>query len=169
MDVFLKVAGHDFGKKFTGPAKVFDQEEQAMEALRKREIKAGDVVIIRYEGPKGGPGMREMLSITGALVGQGLSESVYLITDGRFSGGSTGAIIGHLGPEAAVGGPIAAVENGDTIEIDLDKFELNLMIPSEEIKDRLKSWKPRKPLYEKGTLGKYIKLVQPASKGAITG
>ena len=165
----LKVAGHDFGKKFTGPAKVFDQEEQAMEALRKREIKAGDVVIIRYEGPKGGPGMREMLSITGALVGQGLSESVYLITDGRFSGGSTGAIIGHLGPEAAVGGPIAAVENGDTIEIDLDKFELNLMIPSEEIKDRLKSWKPRKPLYEKGTLGKYIKLVQPASKGAITG
>ena len=164
----LKVAGHDFGKKFTGPAKVFDQEEQAMESLRKREIKAGDVVIIRYEGPKGGPGMREMLSITGALVGQGLSESVYLITDGRFSGGSTGAIIGHLGPEAAVGGPIAAVEDGDTVEIDLEKFELNLKISSEEIAERLKSWKPRKPLYEKGTLGKYIKLVQPASKGAVT-
>ena len=164
----LKVAGHDFGKKFTGPAKVFDQEEQAMESLRKREIKAGDVVIIRYEGPKGGPGMREMLSITGALVGQGLSESVYLITDGRFSGGSTGAIIGHLGPEAAVGGPIAAVEDGDTVEIDLEKFELNLKISSEEIAERLKGWKPRKPLYEKGTLGKYIKLVQPASKGAVT-
>jgi len=164
----LKVAGHDFGKKFTGPAKVFDQEEQAMESLRKREIKAGDVVIIRYEGPKGGPGMREMLSITGALVGQGLSESVYLITDGRFSGGSTGAIIGHLGPEAAVGGPIAAVEDGDTVEIDLEKFELNLKISSEEIAERLKSWNPRKPLYEKGTLGKYIKLVQPASKGAVT-
>tara|TARA_Y100001968_G_scaffold248883_1_gene233531 strand:- start:48934 stop:50631 length:1698 start_codon:yes stop_codon:yes gene_type:complete len=164
----LKVAGHDFGKKFTGPAKVFDQEEQAMESLRKREIKAGDVVIIRYEGPKGGPGMREMLSITGALVGQGLSESVYLITDGRFSGGSTGAIIGHLGPEAAVGGPIAAVENGDTVEIDLEKFELNLKISSEKIVERLKSWKPRKPLYEKGTLGKYIKLVQPASQGAVT-
>ena len=164
----LKVAGHDFGKKFTGPAKVFDQEEQAMESLRKREIKAGDVVIIRYEGPKGGPGMREMLSITGALVGQGLSESVYLITDGRFSGGSTGAIIGHLGPEAAVGGPIAAVEDGDTVEIDLEKFELNLKISSEEIAERLKSWKPRKPLYERGTLGKYIKLVQPASKGAVT-
>ena len=164
----LKVAGHDFGKKFTGPAKVFDQEEQAMESLRKREIKAGDVVIIRYEGPKGGPGMREMLSITGALVGQGLSESVYLITDGRFSGGSTGAIIGHLGPEAAVGGPIAAVEDGDTVEIDLEKFELNLKISSEEIAERLKSWKPRKPLYKRGTLGKYIKLVQPASKGAVT-
>ena len=164
----LKVAGHDFGKKFTGPAKVFDQEEQAMESLRKREIKAGDVVIIRYEGPKGGPGMREMLSITGALVGQGLSESVYLITDGRFSGGSTGAIIGHLGPEAAVGGPIAAVEDGDTVEIDLEKFELNLKISSEEIGERLKSWKPRKPVYERGTLGKYIKLVQPASKGAVT-
>ena len=164
----LKVAGHDFGKKFIGPAKVFDQEEQAMESLRKREIKAGDVVIIRYEGPKGGPGMREMLSITGALVGQGLSESVYLITDGRFSGGSTGAIIGHLGPEAAVGGPIAAVKDGDTVEIDLEKFELNLKISSEEIAERLKGWKPRKPLYEKGTLGKYIKLVQPASKGAVT-
>ena len=164
----LKVAGHDFGKKFTGPAKVFDQEEQAMESLRKREIIAGDVVIIRYEGPKGGPGMREMLSITGALVGQGLSESVYLITDGRFSGGSTGAIIGHLGPEAAVGGPIAAVEDGDKVEIDLEKFELNLKISSEEIAERLKSWNPRKPLYEKGTLGKYIKLVQPASKGAVT-
>ncbi|MQG20270.1 MAG: dihydroxy-acid dehydratase [SAR202 cluster bacterium] len=164
----LKVAGHDFGKKFTGPAKVFDQEEQAMESLRKREIKAGDVVIIRYEGPKGGPGMREMLSITGALVGQGLSESVYLITDGRFSGGSTGAIIGHLGPEAAVGGPIAAVEDGDTVEIDLEKFELNLKISSEEIAERLKCWKPRKPVYERGTLGKYIKLVQPASKGAVT-
>ena len=122
----------------------------------------------RYEGPKGGPGMREMLSITGALVGQGLSESVYLITDGRFSGGSTGAIIGHLGPEAAVGGPIAAVEDGDTVEIDLEKFELNLKISSEEIAERLKSWNPRKPLYEKGTLGKYIKLVQPASKGAVT-
>ena len=164
----LKVAGHDFGKKFTGPAKVFDQEEEAMESLKKREIKAGDVVIIRYEGPKGGPGMREMLSITGALVGQGLSENVYLITDGRFSGGSTGAIIGHLGPEAALGGPIAAVENGDEIEINLDKFELNLKVSSEVISKRLADWKPRKPLYEKGTLGKYIKLVQPASEGAVT-
>ena len=164
----LKVAGHDFGKKFTGPVKVFDQEEQAMESLRKREIKAGDVVIIRYEGPKGGPGMREMLSITGALVGQGLGESVYLITDGRFSGGSTGAIIGHLGPEAAVGGPIAAVENGDQVEIDLEKFELNLLIEDSEINKRLSKWKPRPPLYDRGTLGKYIKLVQPASEGAIT-
>jgi len=164
----LKVAGHQFGKKFIGPAKVFNQEEEAMESIKKREIKNGDVLIIRYEGPKGGPGMREMLSITGALVGQGLGESVYLITDGRFSGGSHGALIGHVGPEAAVGGPIAIVNDGDSIEIDLDKFQLNILIDDDEINRRLYSWKPRKSQYNKGTLGKYIKLVQPASKGAIT-
>ena len=164
----LKVAGHNYGKKWKGPAKVFNQEEECMEALKKHSIKAGDFVVIRYEGPKGGPGMREMLSITGALVGQGLGERVYLITDGRFSGGSTGAIIGHLGPEAAVGGPIAAVENGDHVEIDLEKFELNLLIEDSEINKRLSKWKPRPPLYDRGTLGKYIKLVQPASEGAIT-
>lgn len=164
----LKVAGHQFGKKFIGPAKVFNQEEEAMESIKKRTIKNGDVVIIRYEGPKGGPGMREMLSITGALVGQGLGESVYLITDGRFSGGSHGALIGHVGPEAAVGGPIAIVNDGDLIEIDLDKFQLNILIDDDEINRRLSSWKPIKSQYNKGTLGKYIKLVQPASKGAIT-
>ena len=124
----LKVAGHQFGARFSGPVKVFDQEEQVMAALQRREIEAGDVIVIRYEGPKGGPGMREMLAVTGALVGQGLGEKVYLITDGRFSGGSHGSIIGHVGPEAAVGGPIAAVQNGDTIEINLDDFELNLKI-----------------------------------------
>ena len=118
----LKVAGHQFGARFSGPAKVFDQEEEVMAALQRREIKAGDIIIIRYEGPKGGPGMREMLAVTGALVGQGLGEKVYLITDGRFSGGSHGSIIGHVGPEAAVGGPIAAVQDGDTVEINLKRL-----------------------------------------------
>ena len=165
----LKVAGHQFGARFTGPAKVYDQEEEVMAALQRREVKAGDIIIIRYEGPKGGPGMREMLAVTGALVGQGLGEKVYLITDGRFSGGSHGSIIGHVGPEAAVGGPIAAVQEGDTVEIDLNKFELNLKISEEEMQDRLSSWQPKPPPYSRGSLGKYIKLVGPASAGAVTG
>jgi dihydroxy-acid dehydratase len=165
----LKVAGHQFGAKFSGPARVFDQEEQVMAALQKREINAGDVIIIRYEGPKGGPGMREMLSVTGALVGQGLGEKVYLVTDGRFSGASHGSMIGHVGPEAAVGGPIAAVQDGDTVEIDLDKFELNVKITDEELSSRLARWQPKAPPYTRGTLAKYIKLVQPAAKGAVTG
>ena len=165
----LKVAGHQFGAHFSGPAKVFDQEEMAMEAIRRREIKAGDVVIIRYEGPKGGPGMREMLSVTGALVGQGLGDKVYLITDGRFSGASHGSMIGHVGPEAAVGGPIAAVRDGDTVEINLEDFELTLRIGEEEMQDRLSKWQPKPPPYNRGSLGKYIKLVQPASTGAVTG
>jgi dihydroxy-acid dehydratase len=165
----LKVAGHQFGKQFSGTAKVYDQEEQLMEALQRREIEAGDVVIIRYEGPKGGPGMREMLSVTAALVGQGLGEKVYLITDGRFSGASHGSMIGHVGPEAAVGGPIAAVEPGDIVEIDLEKFELNVKISDEEMTARLAKWTPKPPPYSRGTLAKYIKLAQPASKGAVTG
>ena len=123
----LKVAGHQFGSKFSGPAKVFEQEEGVMESLQKREINEGDVIIIRYEGPKGGPGMREMLSVTATLVGQGLGEKVFLITDGRFSGASHGSMIGHVGPEAAVGGPIAIVENNDIVEINLEKFELNVI------------------------------------------
>ncbi len=164
----LKVAGHQFGRMFSGNAKVFDQEEQVMEALVRREIEEGDVVIIRYEGPKGGPGMREMLSVTAALVGQGLGEKVYLITDGRFSGASHGSMIGHVGPEAAVGGPIGAVENGDVVEIDLDKFELNVRIANEELKTRMAKWQPKPPPYTRGTLSKYIKLVQPAAKGAVT-
>ena len=164
----LKVAGHQFGARFSGPAKVFDQEEQVMEALQKRSIRPGDVIIIRYEGPKGGPGMREMLSVTGALVGQGLGEKVFLITDGRFSGASHGSMIGHVGPEAFVGGPIAAVREGDTVEIDLDKFELNVRVSKEEMDSRLAKWTAPIPNYSRGTLGKYIKLVQPASTGAIT-
>ncbi len=165
----LKVAGHQFGAHFTGPARVFDQEEDVMASLQKRTIKAGDVVIIRYEGPKGGPGMREMLSVTGALVGQGLGEKVFLITDGRFSGASHGSMIGHLGPEAAVGGPIAAVQDGDVIEIDLENFELNTSVSHQEMQSRLSKWTPRQSAYTRGTLAKYIKLVQPASRGAITG
>lgn len=165
----LKVAGHQFGVHFTGPAKVFDQEEMAMDAIRRREVNAGDVVVIRYEGPRGGPGMREMLSITGALVGQGLGDKVYLLTDGRFSGASHGSMIGHIGPEAAVGGPIAAVREGDTVEIDLENFELNLQISEEEMRDRLSEWAPKPAPYDRGSLGKYIKLVQPASTGAVTG
>ncbi|MBI21532.1 MAG: dihydroxy-acid dehydratase [Chloroflexi bacterium] len=182
----LKVAGHQFGSKFSGPARVFEQEEGVMEALQKRDVHEGDVIIIRYEGPKGGPGMREMLSVTGALVGQGLGEKVFLITDGRFSGASHGAMIGHVGPEAAIGGPIAIVQDGDTIEINLEKFELNIIdffewkntestnssnhkIIENEIVFRQSHWKPIDSKYKSGTLGKYIKLVQPASKGAVTG
>ncbi len=165
----LKVAGHQFGARFSGPAKVFDQEESVMAAIQAREIEPGDVIIIRYEGPKGGPGMREMLSVTGALVGQGLGEKVYLITDGRFSGASHGSMIGHVGPEAAVGGPIAAVRDGDTIEINLEDFELNILISREELQDRLNAWQPKPPPYKRGSLGKYIKLVGPASAGAVTG
>ena len=164
----LKVAGHQFGVHFTGPAKVFDQEEQAMEAIQKRQIKQGDAIIIRYEGPKGGPGMREMLSVTGALVGQGLGDKVYLITDGRFSGASHGSMIGHVGPEAAVGGPIAAVQNGDTIDINLEDFQLNVLISDDELQNRLNEWQSKPSYYTRGSLGKYIKLVQPASTGAVT-
>lgn len=164
----LKVAGHQFGAHFTGPAKVFDQEEQAMEAIQKRQIKQGDAIIIRYEGPKGGPGMREMLSVTGALVGQGLGDKVYLITDGRFSGASHGSMIGHVGPEAAVGGPIAAVQNGDTIDINLEDFQLNVLISDDELQNRLNEWQSKPSYYTRGSLGKYIKLVQPASTGAVT-
>ena len=165
----LKVAGHQFGQTFGGPAKVFDGEEGVMEALERRDIHEGDAIVIRYEGPKGGPGMREMLSVTAALVGQGLGEKVLLMTDGRFSGASHGSMIGHIGPEAAVGGPIAAVENGDQIEVDLDNFELNVKISNQELKSRLSKWQPKPPPYTKGVLSKYIKLVNPASTGAVTG
>lgn len=165
----LKVAGHQFGNTFGGPARVFDSEEGVMDALQKRDINEGDAIIIRYEGPRGGPGMREMLSVTAALVGQGLGEKVLLMTDGRFSGASHGSMIGHVGPEAAVGGPIAAVEDGDQIEVNLEKFELNVKISDEELAARLAKWQPKPPPYTKGVLSKYIKLVHPASTGAITG
>ena len=165
----LKVAGHQFGQKLGGPARVFDGEEGVMEALQRRDINAGDAIVIRYEGPKGGPGMREMLAVTAALVGQGLGEKVLLMTDGRFSGASHGSMIGHVGPEAAVGGPIAAIEDGDLIEVDLEKFELNVKISDEELQARLARWQPKPPPYTRGVLAKYIKLVHPASTGAITG
>lgn len=164
----LKVAGDKFGSKFAGPAKVFDQEESVMEALQRRAVAPGDVIIIRNEGPKGGPGMREMLAVTSAIVGQGLGDKVCLITDGRFSGGSHGLVIGHVGPEAAVGGPLAAVRDGDIVEVDLKRFGLNVKLGDDEIAKRLESWSPPPPRYTRGVLAKYAKLVGPAARGAVT-
>jgi dihydroxy-acid dehydratase len=152
----------------TGPAKVFDGEEASFEAIMKEEIVAGDVVVIRYEGPKGGPGMREMLAVTAALVGQGLGESVALITDGRFSGGSHGFVIGHVAPEAQVGGPIAALRNGDMITIDATKNLIHVDLTDEEIQQRLANWQAPAPRYTRGVLAKYAKLVSSASEGAVT-
>ncbi len=139
-----------------------------MAAILAKKIKAGDVLVIRYEGPKGGPGMQEMLAPTGALIGQGLGESVGLITDGRFSGGTWGMVVGHVAPEAFVGGPIALVKNGDSITIDADKLLIQLNVPAKEIAARKKKWKQPKPRYTRGALAKYTKLVSTASKGAVT-
>jgi dihydroxy-acid dehydratase len=152
----------------TGPARVFDSEPLAMEAIMAEKIKPGDVVVIRYEGPKGGPGMREMLSPTAALIGQGLGESVGLITDGRFSGGTWGMVVGHVTPEAFEGGVIALVKEGDPITIDAHKRLLQLNIPDVEIEERRAKWKQPAPRYTTGVLGKYAKLVGTASKGAVT-
>ena len=152
----------------TGPAKVYDSEEDALKAILSSEIKEGDVVVIRYEGPKGGPGMREMLAPTGALVGKGLGDTVGLITDGRFSGGSHGLVVGHICPEAQVGGVIAIVKNRDSITIDANKQLLQLNIPKEEIEKRLKSWKAPPLKFTKGVLYKYAKLVSSANTGAVT-
>ena len=154
--------------EFTGRAKVFEREEDAFDAVSKREIKEGDIVIIRYEGPKGGPGMREMLGVTAALAGQKLGEKVALITDGRFSGATRGLMIGHVSPEAFVGGNIALVKNGDEIRINIEKNTLDLMVSESELEQRRKAWKPRKPNYESGALAKYASLVGSASEGAIT-
>jgi dihydroxy-acid dehydratase len=151
-----------------GPARVFDREDAAFKALQRKEIKAGDVVVIRYEGPKGGPGMREMLAVTGAISGQELGDKVALITDGRFSGATKGISIGHIAPEAAVGGPIAAVREGDIVVIDVPNRRLQAEISDEELQNRLKQWKPRKPEYIGGVLAKYAKLVSSAAKGAVT-
>jgi dihydroxy-acid dehydratase len=156
-------------RSITGPAKVFDGEEACFEAIKARKVIAGDVVVIRGEGPVGGPGMREMLSITGALMGQGLGESVGLITDGRFSGGTHGLVVGHVAPEAWVGGPIALVQNGDSITIDGDKKLLTLNIPDAELQARKGKWKVPSPRVERGVLAKYAKLVKSASEGAVTG
>ncbi|MCX6019922.1 MAG: dihydroxy-acid dehydratase [Chloroflexi bacterium] len=166
----VKVAGVE-KLKHSGPARVFDTEQACAEAVAKREIVKGDVVVIRYVGPKGGPGMPEMLSVTAALRGQGLGYEVALMTDGRFSGASTGLVIGHVGPEAAVGGPIAAIKDGDIIEIDATnpaKGKINVKLTKDEIAARLKKWKPHKPNYTTGALAKYAKLVGPACDGAVT-
>ena len=149
-----------------GPAKVFDSEEEAMNAILNRQIQPGDVVVIRYEGPKGGPGMREMLSPTSAIAGMGLIDSVALVTDGRFSGATRGPCIGHVCPEAADGGPIAALKNGDMIEIEIPKRKLNVALSDEELKSRLKSWKPKKKDIKTGYLTRYVHLVQPANMGS---
>ena len=154
--------------KITGPARVFESEETCMQAILDRKINAGDVVVIRYEGPKGGPGMREMLSPTSALVGEGLGESVGLITDGRFSGGTYGMVVGHVSPEAYVGGTIALVQEGDSITIDAEQRLLQLNVSDEELSRRRAAWQPPAPRYTRGTLSKYAKLVSAASKGAIT-
>jgi len=162
----IKVAGEK-RTEHAGPARVFDSEEQAFAAITAGKIKAGDVVVIRYEGPKGGPGMREMLAVTAAIVGEGLGESVALLTDGRFSGATHGLMAGHVAPEAAVGGPIAAVREGDTIRFDLPKRRLDVELSEQEIQERLKGWKAPKPRYTSGVMGRYAKLVGSASQGAV--
>ncbi len=163
----IKVAGHQ-EKVFEGPARVFDQEPAAFQAIQRGDIKAGDIVIIRYEGPKGGPGMQEMLSVTAAIVGQGLGDDVALITDGRFSGASHGPMVGHVAPEAAVGGPIALLQEGDTVTLDIPGRQLNVKLSEEEITDRRSKWQPIPPNYTTGALAKYAKLVSSASEGAVT-
>ena len=153
--------------KHTGPARVFDDESEAMEAVQNRQIHAGDVVVIRYEGPKGGPGMREMLAVTAALAGQGLDKQVALITDGRFSGATRGASLGHCSPEAAVGGPIALVQEGDNITLDINNYTITLEVSDEELAKRRAAWKPLPPKVTTGYLARYAKLVSSADKGAI--
>jgi dihydroxy-acid dehydratase len=164
----VKTAGFDLAE-FTGPAKVFEREAAAMEALTEGKIVAGDVVVIRYEGPKGGPGMREMLALTGAIKGAGLGKDVLLLTDGRFSGGTTGLCIGHIAPEAADGGPIALVRDGDLIRVDIAARSLELLVDAQELDERRKNWAPLPPRYTKGVLAKYLKLVHSSSEGAYCG
>jgi dihydroxy-acid dehydratase len=154
-------------RKFTGKARVFDSEETAMKAIMDRDIKPGDIIVIRYEGPKGGPGMREMLSPTAAVAGMGLSDSVALITDGRFSGGTRGPCIGHISPEAAEGGLIAVIEEGDEITIDLDNRSLDLQVSEEEIKKRFEGWQPIEPKIKTGWLARYARLVTSAATGGV--
>ena len=163
----IKVAGHQ-EKVYEGPARVFEQEEPAFQAIQRGEIKDGDIVVIRYEGPKGGPGMREMLAVTSALIGQGLGDSVALVTDGRFSGASHGPMVGHVAPEAMVGGPIGLLREGDIITLDIPNRRLDARISEEEMTDRRSAWRPMEPKYTTGVLAKYAKLVSSASEGAVT-
>ena len=162
-----KISGHERLSQ-RGPARVFDSEEDAMAAVTGKRIKAGDVMVIRNEGPKGGPGMREMLGVTAALVGEGLGESVALLTDGRFSGATRGLMMGHVAPEAALGGPIAAVHEGDTIHVDVNQRVLEIELSDAALKQRLAEWKPKEPRYPSGVFAKYAALVSSASEGAVT-
>ena len=164
----VKVAGHE-RMLHRGPARVFDREEDAFQAVQNGQINPNDVVVIRYEGPKGGPGMREMLGVTAALVGAGLGDSVALMTDGRFSGATHGLMAGHVAPEAANGGPIAALRDGDTIVFDIKARRLDVQLSEEELSARLSQWKPRAPRYTSGVMAKYARLVSSASEGAVTG
>jgi dihydroxy-acid dehydratase len=163
----VKVAGHAM-MAFRGPAKVFDREEDAFAAVQRGDIKKGDVIVIRYEGPAGGPGMREMLGVTAAIVGVGLGESVALLTDGRFSGATHGLMAGHVAPEAAKGGPIAAIRNGDIISFDVPQRRLDVEISTDEMKSRLSQWTPPAPRYTIGVMAKYARHVSSASEGAVT-
>jgi len=163
----IKVAGHQ-EKVYQGPARVFDQEELAFRAIQDGKILAGDIIIIRYEGPKGGPGMREMLAVTGALIGQGLGDSVALVTDGRFSGASHGPMVGHVAPEAAVGGPIGLLAEGDIITLDIPNRRLEAQVTEEQMANRRADWRPLETKYTTGVFAKYAKLVSSASEGAVT-
>jgi dihydroxy-acid dehydratase len=162
-----KITGKE-GTLFTGTAKVFNSEEEGMDAILSKSINAGDVVVIRYEGPQGGPGMREMLKPTSAIMGQGLGDSVAFITDGRFSGGTHGFVVGHISPEAELGGPIALIQDGDEIVIDANQDILNLNVAEDEMEKRRKDWKNFNSSPKSGVLAKYKRTVQSASKGAIT-
>jgi dihydroxy-acid dehydratase len=164
----VKLSGHG-RMEHRGPARVFESEEDAFAAVMAKSIQPGEVVVIRNEGPVGGPGMREMLHVTAALVGEGLGDSVALLTDGRFSGATHGFMAGHVAPEAPHGGPIAAVRDGDTVVFDVAKRELNLDLSDEEIAERLRGYQPLAPQYTTGVLGKYARLVGSASEGAVTG
>jgi dihydroxy-acid dehydratase len=163
----VKLSGHD-RTEHRGPARVFESEEQAFAAVKDRSIEPGEVVVIRNEGPAGGPGMREMLQVTAALVGEGLGDSVALLTDGRFSGATHGFMAGHVAPEAPRGGPIAAVRDGDTIVFDVERRELNVELSDDELAERLAAYEPPPPRYESGVLGKYARHVGSAAEGAVT-
>ncbi|NBC26586.1 MAG: dihydroxy-acid dehydratase, partial [Bacteroidetes bacterium] len=162
-----KITGKE-GTRFTGPARVFDSEEDALQGIRGGKVKKGDVVVIRYEGPKGGPGMREMLSITAAIMGAGLGKDVALITDGRFSGGTHGFVIGHVTPEAQAGGTIGLLQDNDIIEIDADERSLNVKLSHEHLEKRRKNWSAPDLKVQSGSLYKYAKLVSTASEGCVT-
>ncbi|HLI81481.1 MAG TPA: dihydroxy-acid dehydratase, partial [Candidatus Binataceae bacterium] len=163
----IKVAGHE-RMNHRGPARVFNSEPECFAALTARKIVPGDVVVIRYEGPKGAPGMPEMLGVTAAIMGQGIGEEVALLTDGRFSGGTRGLMAGHVAPEAYVGGPIAALREGDIITFDIPNRRIDVNLTDAELKARLKDWKPPAPHYKSGVMAKYAQLVSSASRGAIT-